>query len=111
MSKLFYDHLIVFEEIEVELDQLKLDREEREEVEKLIDELIHHRVLDRILTYLPRHHHAEFLTKFHAAPYDHKLLSYLDARIEASVEEHVKDEVEKLKEEILQDIKSSRPQK
>lgn len=111
MSKIFYDIHIHLEEIEVELDKLTLSHEEKQELEHLIEEMVHHRVLDRILTHLPREHHTEFLDRFHKTPYDHKLLSWLDARIEKSVEEHVKDEIEKLKKEILQDIKSSKGKK
>lgn len=108
MSRIFYDIHIHLEEIEVELDKLALSHEEKQEMEHLIEEMVHHRVLDRILAHLPREHHAEFLDRFHKAPYDHILLAWLDARIEKSVEEHINDEMDKLKEEILQDIKSSR---
>lgn len=105
MSRIFYDHLVILEEIEVELDRIDMDREERAEVESLIDQIIHHRVLDRILTHLPRHHHADFLTRFHRAPYDPKLLDWLEERIDQSVQEHIKDEVASLKAEILKDIR------
>lgn len=111
MSKIFYDVHIHLEEIEIELDKLGIEHEEKQEMEHLIEEMVHHRVLDRLLTHLPRQHHAEFLDRFHKTPYDEKLLSWLDARIEKSVEEHVKDEMEKLKKEILQDIRSSKGKK
>lgn len=108
MSRLFYDHLIILEEVEIELDKLELEREEREEVDQLIEEIVHHRILDRILRHLPKEHHEEFLNRLHKAPYDAQLLEYINERVEESVEEHVKDEMEKLKKEILKDIKSSR---
>lgn len=108
MSKLFYDHLIVLEEVEIELGKFSMDKEEKQELEHLIEEMIHHRVMDRILTHLPRHHHAEFLDRFHKAPYDPELIAYLNERIEESVEEHIQDEIGKLKKEILEDIKSSK---
>lgn len=111
MSKLFFDHLIEFEEVEIELKGLDLGSEEKKELEQLIDSMVHHRVIDRILTHLPRHHHAEFIESFHKAPYDPKLLSWINQRIKASVEEHVKDEIKKLKQEILEDIRSSHKNK
>lgn len=107
MSKIFYDKYIVLEEIEVELDKLEMDHEERQELEHLIDEMIHHRVMDRLLTHLPRHHHAEFLDRFDRRPYDEALVRYLDQRIEKSVKEHIEEEIEKLKKEILEDLKLS----
>lgn len=106
MSKIFYDHLIVFEEIEVELDKLELSREEREEIDQLIEELVHHHVVERILDHLPREHHEEFLDKFHAVPHDPALLHYINKRIDESVEVHIKDEMKKLKKEILKDVKN-----
>ncbi len=108
MSKIFYDVHIHLEEIEIELDKLEIEHDEKQELEHLIEEMVHHRVMDRLLTHLPRAHHAEFLDRFHKAPYDEKLLAWLDAKIEKSVEEHIKDEMEKMKKEILQDIKSSK---
>ncbi len=104
MSKVFYDHLIVLEEVEVELNKLDLDRDERRELEHLIEEMTHHRVLDRVLTHLPKQHHEEFLKRFAKTPHDPGLIEYLDDKIEESVEEHVKDEMGKLKHEILSDL-------
>lgn len=108
MSRIFYDIHIHLEEIEIELDKLELEHEEKQELEHLIDEMVHHRIMDRILTHLPRQHHTEFLRRFKRAPYDEGLIKYLDERIEKSVEEHVKEEMEILKKEILEDIKSSK---
>lgn len=108
MSKVFYDKYIILEEVEIELNRLEMDSEERQELEHLIDEMIHHRVMDRLLTHLPRHHHAEFLDRFHKAPYDEALIRYLDQRIEKSVKEHIEEEIEKLKKEILEDLHASR---
>ncbi|MAG59848.1 hypothetical protein CMO96_03625 [Candidatus Woesebacteria bacterium] len=108
MSKIFYDKYIVLAEVEVGLRKLDLEHEEKQELEHLIDEMVHHRVFDRILTHLPKDHHTEFLDRFHKAPYDAELIDYVDDRIEESVEKHVKDEMEKLKKEILGDIKASK---
>lgn len=105
MSKLFFDHLIEFEEIEIELKKLDVTHEERIELERLIDSMVHHRVVDRILTHLPAEHHEEFLDKYYKKPYDPVLLSWINQRIEESVEKHVKDEVAKLKKEILKDLR------
>lgn len=108
MSKIFYDRFIEFEEIEIELQSAGLSLEEKRELEQLIDEMVHHRVLDRLLTHLPKEHHQEFLQKFHKSPFDESLINYLNERIKDSVEKHIKEEVGKLKKEILEDLKSSR---
>ncbi|MBI4028776.1 MAG: hypothetical protein HY376_00185 [Candidatus Blackburnbacteria bacterium] len=104
MSKIFYDHLIILEEVEIELGKLDLDRDERRELEELIEETLHHRVLDRVLSELPRVHHEEFLQRFSKTPHDPYLIEYINERIEKSVGEHIQDEIEKMKKEIMADI-------
>lgn len=111
MSRLFFDRYIVMEEVEIELNQADISVEEKKEIEKHIDSLIHHRVIDRLLTHLPRHHHEEFLQHFKTRPFDPSLVNYLDQRIERSVESHVKEEIEKLKKELLNEIKDSKKKK
>ncbi|OGY09042.1 MAG: hypothetical protein A2782_00960 [Candidatus Blackburnbacteria bacterium RIFCSPHIGHO2_01_FULL_43_15b] len=106
MSKLFYDHLIILEEVEIELGKLELDRDEKRELEELIEETLHHRVLDRVLSELPRVHHEEFLQRFAETPHDPCLIGYLNKKIEQSVEEHIQDEVKKMKKEIMADIQA-----
>ena len=110
MSKLFYDHLIVLEEVENAFRQEDLDPEEREELHQLIDELIHHRVLGCILDHLPRSHHEEFLDKFHQAPYDEDLILYLQEKTpeDVDIEAKIKEEVTKLKKELLTEIKKKK---
>ena len=104
--KLFYDHLIVREEIEIEL--AKVSSEEREELLRLIEEHLDHRILDVILTHLPKTKHENFLTKFHQAPHDKKLLDYLKKEIEADIEEKIRAEGEAVKKEILAEIKRAK---
>lgn len=105
MSKLFFDHLIEFEEIEIELKGLNISREERVELEKIIDSMVHHRVIGKILSHLPQEHHGEFLEKYHERPFDPSLLEWINQRIEKSVEEHIKTEIKTLKKEILEDLR------
>lgn len=111
MAKLFFDHLIEFEEIEVELKNADLTSDEKQELGKLIDSMVHHRVIGRVLKHLPKSHHEEFLNKFHKTPYDPALLSWIDQRIESSVERHIREEVKTLKAEILEDLKSQQKTK
>ena len=106
MSKIFYDHLIIIEDLE-DVVKSHEEPEEREEMHRLIDEMIHHRVLGCILDQLPREYHEEFLEKFHAAPYDESLVNYLQEKTpqEVDIEEKIREEVAKLKKELLKEIK------
>ncbi len=106
MAKIFYDHLTITEEITVELDNYQIDKEEKEEIIQLMDENIHHRVLDVILKKLPKEKHNEFLKQFAASPQDLKLLDYLRQEI-ADIEELITQEAKLVKKELLAEIKRS----
>ena len=108
MSKVFYDHLIILEEVETEIKNVTETPEEKEELWKLIDEIVHHRILGSILDVLPREHHEEFLTKFHEAPHSEYLLSFLDERTEESIEEIIRKEIKNVEKELLLEIKGKK---
>lgn len=107
MSKLFYDHLINLEDLEEAMREHALEPEEKEELHQLIDEMIHHRVLGCILDQLPREHHEEFLNRFHNAPHDTRIVVFLQIKTpkEVDIEEKILEEVQKLKQELLEEIK------
>lgn len=108
MSKIFYDHLIIREEITALLDLHNLEPEEREELLQIIDETLHHNTLNVILNHLPKEHHREFMSRFHAAPHDESLLDYLQQKISADIRSEIKNQAAKIKKEILAEIKKSR---
>ncbi|OGM57221.1 hypothetical protein A2955_00975 [Candidatus Woesebacteria bacterium RIFCSPLOWO2_01_FULL_37_19] len=104
MSKIFYDHLIIIDEFDSLIKESTDTVEEREELWKLVDEIIHHKVLDVIFSNLPSQHHQEFLEMFHNAPYDEGHIDYLNERIGNDIEKIIKDEVDKLYDEILRNL-------
>lgn len=81
---------------------------ELEEILKIADETIHLRVMDVILTHLPKHKHEEFLIKLHHAPHDQKLLEYLEIEADRDISSKIKEEAEKTKKEILREIEASK---
>jgi hypothetical protein len=107
-GKIFYDHLIEIEEIEVELDRHEINSDDREELLRIIDENIHHDVLNLILTSLSKEKHEPFLTKFHQTPHDVELLKYLKEEINEEIEERIKEEIKKVKKEVLSEIKRAK---
>jgi hypothetical protein len=108
MTKIFYDHLTIIEEVTAELDLYKLSADEREEIIRIIDETMHHRVLDLILTHLPKEKHRTFLEGFHKDPADQKHLDYLRREISAEIDQKIAAEAKKVKQEILAEIKRAR---
>lgn len=107
MSKLFYDHLIVLTEVEAEIKNTAETEEERHELWQIVDEIIHHRMLEFFLDRLAHEHHDEFLEKFHEAPHDEMHIHYLNERVGGEIEDLISQEIDSLSSEILQVIKSS----
>ena len=108
MSKVFYDHLIFIEEITSELDSA--DPEEREELVDLIDQTLHHHVLDLILTHLPQEQHQDFVTRLHTAPHDVTIIDYLKIHI-PDIESKITTHAAKIKKHLLSDIRKSKKRK
>jgi hypothetical protein len=108
MSKLFFDQLIVLDEVDKEIKKVASSKEEQEELWQLVDEMVHHRVMGCVLDRLPKLHHEEFLAKFNAAPHDESLLDYLKEKIGENIEELIKQEVGDLAFELLEEIRGKR---
>ena len=106
MSKIFYDNLIILEEVETEIKKAAETSEEKEELWHLVDEIIHHRVLGCILDKLPGEYHGEFLEKFHKTPHDESLIIFLKEKSGEDIEDLIRKEIENLNSELLREIKS-----
>jgi hypothetical protein len=101
MSKLFYDHLIDFSELEKLVKKHVKDEEARHEIYYLIDEIIHHKVIGCILDKLPHDHHEEFLDHVHKRAHDESILDYIKERVSEDAEEFIRHEVHALGTELL----------
>jgi len=105
---IFYDHLTEMDKVVIELDGDSLEATEREELVNLIDETFHHHTLNLILSRLPEEHHEEFLSRFHKAPHDPELLSFLKQTISGDIEKLIRVEAERIRKGFLDDIQKSR---
>jgi hypothetical protein len=104
MTKIFYDHLVNIEEVTSQFKHLTVV--EKEELIEIVDENIHHGILDVILKNLSQEKHEEFLIKFHHGPHDPDLLEYLRKDVE-DIEKIISDEAVKIKKELLKEIKNA----
>lgn len=108
-AKLFYDHLIAYEETISILNIHDLDPDEKQELIQLIDEIFHHHLLNLILNYLPPHHHQEFLTLLSKDPSSPDLLIYLKSRITlVDIEIEIQKHGQKIKSDILKEVQKSK---
>ncbi len=103
--KLFYDHLVMIDEVFAEIDLLEISNDEKKEMRQLIDEMAHHAVLTHVLDILPRDHHEDFLTRFHAAPHDLSIIKYLEKKIEKDIHAEIATVGNRLKKEIRKEFK------
>lgn len=108
MSKIFYDHLIILEEVESEIKKVSETKEERDELWELVDQMVHHKVFDTILGKLPKTHHEEFLDKFHKAPHDEGIFDYLKEKIGENIEEIIENEIGLLAFDLLKDLRKKK---
>mgnify|MGYP006969399007 CR=1 FL=1 len=108
MSKIWYDHLIILEEIGEEIDSATETHEEKHEMWRLVDEIVHHKVMHTTLKHLPREHHEDFLGKFHEAPHNEGLVEYLNEKIGKNIEDLIRQEIGDLAFELLEKIKGTK---
>jgi len=108
MSQLFFDHLILVDEVATQLDEFDLDPEDRTELLSLIDQTLHHHTLNVIFNLLPAEKHADFVNMYKAGPADKKLLAYLKKEIKADVEVEIRKQAERVKREILTEIRQAK---
>lgn len=104
MSTVFYDRLIILDDIDKVIKNHAGSEEERAELWHLVDEIIHHRVMGCILDQLPQEKHHEFLEKFTANPHDESLLDWLGTWI-GDVAGAIGTEIKEISSDILKDIK------
>lgn len=99
MNKIFYDHLIGIDELTALVDR---------ELADLIDNTMHHHILDEILTHLPVEHHKLFLERLAQSPHDPGLLIFIQEVTVIDIEEAIRKRAKSVKKELLKEIKSSR---
>lgn len=108
MSKLFYDHLIIIEEVAQVLTTHQLTQQECEEILDLVDKTMHSEILGTILKHLPRAHHERFLIHFHAVPHDRKILEFLQEHTPVDIEKEILKTANGVKKKILKEIEGAK---
>ncbi|PIS08964.1 hypothetical protein COT75_03815 [Candidatus Beckwithbacteria bacterium CG10_big_fil_rev_8_21_14_0_10_34_10] len=103
MKKLFWDYLIEVEEIKVKLDKHGMVKEESYHLLKVAHDTFNLKILDEVLSYLPKEKHKEFLKELDEKPDNPKLLEVLKKEVE-DIENKIKEVVKNVKQEILEKI-------
>lgn len=104
MRRVFFDHLILIEEVLVEIDELPMEKMEKEKLHHLIDDIVHHKVMTHIFDLLPQVHHEEFLIQYTKAPHDITHLIYLERKTNIDIKTEIIHLGKKLKQELKKEI-------
>lgn len=111
MAKLFYDHLVLIEEIWTEVDIITIPDHEKKQAKKMVDEYVQQKVITYILDILPMSLHEEFLQKVYATPHDIKHLKFLEEKLDRDIQSDLVKLGADLKKEIRSLLKQHHPQK
>ena len=106
MSKIFYDKFINSNELDEIIRYTSERSEEREELWRLVDEVIHHRIIGCIFDHLPKNHHQEFMLKLTNKPHDEEIIIFLGESANKDMEKILSIEMDSIVKEILDDIYS-----
>jgi hypothetical protein len=104
MSKLFFDDWLDLGKLEREIKKVARTYDEKTELWRIVDEIIHHKVIGCVLDHLPSVHHKEFVKKYLDTPHDEKLGDYLQDKIQVDVKVLVREVVALAVTEILNEI-------
>ena len=105
MSKHFYSHIVETSSLSLALGDMDLSQEERLHLISLVEDNLHHIILDAILSELSDEDKKLFLSHITTSQHD-KIWDLLHSKIE-NVEEKIKNIAETLKKELHEDIKNT----
>lgn len=106
MNKHFFSHLLEVDDLHAELENLEMTDEEKIHVIKLIDESIHHTILDAILSELSEDDKKAFLSHLDSDNHD-KIWEFVNNKID-NIEDKIKKAAEDIKKELHHDLKSTK---
>lgn len=108
MKKYFYTHLVeTTSSLTLALAELDMSKEDRLHLLKLIEDNLHHEILDLILSELSEDDKKTFLEHYTSNNHT-KIWEFLNAKIE-KIEDKIKKVAEDLKKEMHDDILQSLP--
>jgi hypothetical protein len=105
MPILFYDHLVDYQEIHIHIDRHVAQDEHKARARQLVDDIVHHAVLDYILGAIPVTKHTTILSLFHDRPYDPEILIYIRQHTHDDIESDIRNHLSDLIRSIIDDIR------
>ncbi len=103
IRRVFWDKLIEIDDLQAEIEQYKLPRKEKTELLKVVYQTIDIRILDIVLSSLPKEKHQSFLDRLTKKPKHNKLLKFLKENVE-NIEDKIQNLAKEVKKEILEKL-------
>ncbi len=107
MNKLFWDHLIHFDELIHELRELPFSSEEQAGLINLIDSTFHHHIMEEIMSALPKAEHDRFMQMLSERPSDQEILVYV-MRFAPDIEARIKNRSFQVRDILRQEIRDTK---
>lgn len=105
MKSRFYSNIIETSSVSLALGDMELSQEERKHLIELVEENLHHAILDAVLSELSEKDKQEFIELL-AEGNNEKIWKLLSERV-SHIEDKIKKTADDLKEELHKDIKNS----
>jgi hypothetical protein len=106
MKSKFYSHIIETSSVSLALGEMDLTQEERKHLSQLVEENLHHAILDAVLSELSDKDKQKFVELLAENDND-KVWKLLTQRVD-HIEDKIKTTAEELKKEIHKDIEDSK---
>jgi len=97
--------LISLKKVEKIIKESSATPEEKEELWKIVDEIVHHKVVGCILDSLDKKHHQEFLDRFTKSKLNQEIINFLEEKAGKEISSKIKKTIKDLEIEILREIK------
>lgn len=104
MSIIFYDHLVIMSDVDKYIEDLDDPSNQKGKAKQLVDDIIHQGIVEFILEKLDSKKHRTFLQIMHERPYDPEIINYLKEHVSPEIEAEISLHVEKLINDIKNDL-------
>lgn len=97
--------LINLTKLEKIIKKSSASAEEKEELWKIVDEIVHHKVVGCILDNLDKKHHQEFFNRFTKFSLNQEMINFLEEKADKEISSKIKKTIKDLEIEILKEFK------
>ncbi|MDO8429021.1 MAG: hypothetical protein Q7S88_00125 [Candidatus Daviesbacteria bacterium] len=102
----FYSHIIEIESVIIKLDELNLDESQKKHLASLLDSIIHHEILNLVLSKLTDSEKSVFIRKMQENPKNRELLNFLNDK-SSGIEKEIKTAASDIIKDFHKDIEEA----